>query len=56
MKTFKIHHFIEKLVHVLKQFFKPPKKFERYMSGSIPGQERVSLGMGDSGTYLHHIF
>ena len=28
---------------------KPPKKFESYMSGSIPGQERVSeLGMGES--------
>ena len=35
---------------------KPPKKFARYMSGSIPGQERVTLGMGNSGTYLHNIF
>ncbi len=34
----------------------PPKKFARYMSGSIPGQERNSLGMGDSGTYLHNTF
>jgi len=35
---------------------KPPKKFARYMSGSIPGNERASLGMGNSGTYLHNIF
>ena len=35
---------------------KPPKKFARYMSGSNPGLERVSLGMGNSGTYLHNIF
>ena len=35
---------------------KPPKNFARYMKGSIPGQERVSLGMGDSGGYLHNTF
>ena len=35
---------------------KPPKKFARYMSGSIPGNERVSLGMGNSSSYLHNIF
>ena len=34
----------------------PPRKFARYMSGSIPGQERTSLGMGNSSSYLHNIF
>ena len=35
---------------------KPPKKFARYMSGSMPGQERQQLGGADSSTYLHNIF
>ena len=34
----------------------PPKKFARYMSSSIPGQERKGLGAGDSSTYIHNIF
>lgn len=35
---------------------KPPKKFARYMLGSVPGQERKQLGGGDSSMYLHNIF
>ena len=35
---------------------KPPKKFARYMKGSIPGQERTGLGAADSSAYLHNIF
>ena len=34
----------------------PPRNFARYTSGSIPGQERKTLGGGDSSTYLHNIF
>ena len=35
---------------------KPPKKFARYISGLNPGNERTTLGMGNSNTYLHNIF
>ena len=48
-------HFYKKYSPRLKAI-KPPKKFARYMSGSIPGQERKQLGAADSSTYLHNIF
>ncbi len=34
---------------------KPPRKFARYMSGEIPGQERNSMGTGNSHNYLNDI-